>query len=212
MTNSRIKLVVNGKQLETDKGRSILEALMDSGAEVIDSVGCLGQGVCGSCRVLIRHQDNTNVTSALACETKVEEGLQVSFLDHIPMSRQHVYTPKDWESKTWQILECINQTFPEAKHCRHCGGCDSACPKHLDVQKGVNMAAMGDLSAAYIFDECIMCNLCTIACPEMISPNHLGNYIRRLTTSVGFRPSDLMQRLYQIENGDMTIDLDVELE
>lgn len=73
------------------------------------------------------------------------------------------------------------------------------------------MAAAGDLNAATIFNECIMCNLCTIACPEMISPNHLGTYVRRLTTAMTLRPSDLLHRLHQIESGEMTIDIDAEI-
>lgn len=209
--NTCISLIVNGQQLKADEGSSILEAVMQSGEPVIDNIGCAGQGVCGSCRVLIRHQGEKKVTAALACEAKVEEGLQVSFLDHLPISRQHVYTTNDWEGKTWHILQRINEVFPEAKHCRHCGGCDNACPKHLEVQKGVNMAAAGDLNAATIFNECIMCNLCTIACPEMISPNHLGTYVRRLTTAMTLRPSDLLHRLHQIESGEMTIDIDAEI-
>lgn len=210
--NNCVSLIVNGKQLKADEGSSILEAVMQSGETVTDNIGCSGQGVCGSCRVLVRRQDEKKVVSTLACETKVEEGLQVSFLDHLPVNhRQHVYKTDDWEGKTWNILERINEVFPEAKHCRHCGGCDNACPKHLEVQKGVNMAAEGDLNAAAIFNECIMCNLCTIACPEMISPNHLGTYVRRLTTAMTLRPSDLLRRLHQIDSGEMTIDLDAEI-
>ncbi|POZ99188.1 ferredoxin, partial [Pseudomonas sp. MWU12-2312b] len=76
----------------------------------------------------------------------------------------------------------------------------------------VNLAAVGDLSASQVFDECIMCNLCTIACPEHISPNHLGLYIRRMSASVGFRPADLMQRLSQINRGVMNVDPNVTLE
>lgn len=212
MKHTAISLVVNGQHLKADEGSSILEAVMQSGEPVTDNIGCAGQGACGSCRVLVRRSGDKKVTAALACEEKVEEGLQVSFLDHLPINRrQHLYKTDDWEGQTWHILQRINEVFPEAKHCRHCGGCDNACPKHLEVQKGVNMAAAGDLNAAIIFDECIMCNLCTIACPEMISPNHLGTYVRRLTSAMSLRPSDLLQRLHQIETGEMTIDLNVEI-
>lgn len=79
--NTCISLIVNGQQLKADEGSSILEAVMQSGEPVIDNIGCAGQGVCGSCRVLIRHEGEKKVTAALACEAKVEEGLQVSFLD-----------------------------------------------------------------------------------------------------------------------------------
>jgi Fe-S oxidoreductase len=77
------------------------------------------------------------------------------------------------------------------------------------VQKGVELAVNGDLSgAAEVFAECIMCNLCTLACPERIRPNHLGLFLRRATTAMSLRPVDLMQRLQEIETGAATIDVD----
>lgn len=204
-----ISLMVNGRTIQAETGSSILEAMMASGETVINNIGCAGQGVCGSCRILMKKAGEKSVVSKLACETRVESGMQVSFLDHLPIYHlQHTYQMNDWDGHTWHILERINEVFPEAKNCRHCGGCDSACPRHLEVQKGVNMAAAGNLDAAQIFDECIMCNLCTIACPEMIAPNHLGSYIRRLTTAITMRPNDLVQRLHQIETQKMTIDLE----
>ncbi|WP_027350782.1 ferredoxin [Halotalea alkalilenta] len=209
MQTSQVRITVNGCVIDTEPTRSILEAMIDAGETLIDGVGCMGQGVCGSCRVLVRRQGESEVLSALACETRACEGLQVAFLDHLPMHRHHVYAMDDWNGDSWRILERINATFPEAQHCRHCGGCDSACPKHLQVHKGVMLAAAGDLSAAECFDECIMCDLCTIACPELISPNHLGLYVRRLSTAIGFRPADLVLRLHQIERGEMVIDQDV---
>ncbi|SDG80903.1 2Fe-2S iron-sulfur cluster binding domain-containing protein [Pseudomonas flavescens] len=210
MSTPAIQVTINGELIQTSAMRSILEAVIDSGHPLIDDVGCMGQGVCGSCRVLIRRAGEREVSTALACETRVEPGLQISFLDHLPMNRHHTYDTDDWND-TWSILERIDATFPEAKHCRHCGGCDRACPKGLEVQKGVNLAAKGNLAASQVFDECIMCNLCTIACPEHISPNHLGIYIRRMSSSVGFRPADLMQRLRQIDSGVMQIDPNVVL-
>ncbi|MCU1736819.1 MULTISPECIES: 4Fe-4S dicluster domain-containing protein [unclassified Pseudomonas] len=211
MPTSPVQVTINGALIETSALRSVLEAVIDSGQPLIDAVGCMGQGVCGSCRVLVRRAGEREVSTALACETRVEQGLQISFLDHLPMNRHHTYNLHDWDD-TWNISERITATFPEASHCRHCGGCDRACPKGLDVQKGVNLAAVGDLSASQVFDECIMCNLCTIACPEHISPNHLGLYIRRMSASVGFRPADLMQRLGQINRGVMNVDPNVTLE
>lgn len=210
MTDLSARVTINGHSIETSTSRSLLEAVIDSGQPLTDGVGCMGQGVCGSCRVLLRRKDSREVTTALACETGVEDGMQVSFLDHLPMNRHHTYTTNDWDD-TWNLLDRVNSAFPEASHCRHCGGCDRACPKHLEVQKGVNLAASGDLSAAKVFDECIMCNLCTIACPEHISPNHLGLYIRRMTASVMLRPSDLLLRLRQIDLGVMPVDPNVEL-
>ena len=59
-----------------------------------------------------------------------------------------------------------------------------------------------------VFDECVMCDLCTLACPEHIRPNHLGLFVRRMIATLTLRPADLIRRLQQIERGEMKIDFD----
>jgi Fe-S oxidoreductase len=77
------------------------------------------------------------------------------------------------------------------------------------VQRGVNVAVAGELAAAgRVFDECVMCDLCTLACPEHIEPNHLGLFVRRMVAAHTLRPANLMRRLQQIERGEMRIDFD----
>ncbi|MGF6837189.1 Fe-S oxidoreductase [Paraburkholderia youngii] len=77
------------------------------------------------------------------------------------------------------------------------------------MQRGVNLAVEGNLPASsQVFDECVMCNLCTLACPEHIRPNHLGVFVRRMIASLSLRPANLMRRLQQIESGELKIDFD----
>lgn len=203
-----VRLSIEGRELEAPPNCSILQAFVHAGETLVEGVGCMGQGVCGSCRVMVRRSGDQEVKTALACETLVEEGMQVAFLDYFTVSARHVYRIEDF-SDSWQVLGAISQTFPEAAHCRHCSGCDRACPKGLEVQHGVNFAVEGNLAAAsHVFDECVMCNLCTLACPEHIRPNHLGLFVRRMITANSLRPANLMQRLQQIERGEMGIDFD----
>jgi ferredoxin len=157
---------------------------------------------------MVRLSGEKEVRTALACETLVQEGMQVAFLDYFTEATRHTY---DLEhiGDSWQVLRTITDVFPEAPHCRHCSGCDRACPKDLEVQRGVNLAVEGKLAeASHVFDECVMCNLCTLACPESIRPNHLGLFVRRIVASQALRPANLMLRLRQVENGEMTIDFD----
>lgn len=71
------------------------------------------------------------------------------------------------------------------------------------MQRGVALAVAGDLpGAAAVFDPCVMCNLCTLACPEHIWPNHLGLAARRVHTALSLRPVDLIARLAGIESPD----------
>lgn len=202
------QLSIEGRQVAAPANCSILQAYVHAGETLVEGVGCMGQGVCGSCRVLVRRSGEQEVKTALACETLVEEGMQVAFLDYFAESSRHAYRMDDLRD-SWQALRSIAEVFPEASHCRHCSGCDRACPKGLQVQDGVNFAVEGKLAAASaVFDECVMCNLCTLACPESIRPNHLGLFVRRMMASLALRPANLMQRLHQIERGEMKIDFE----
>ena len=203
-----IRLSIEGHTLEAEVGSSILQAFVHAGHTLVEGVGCMGQGVCGSCRVMVRRAGVPDVKTELACETVVEDGMQVAVLEYFTPSVRHVYDIEQI-GDSWEALGKIGEVFPEAPHCRHCGGCDRACPKGLDVQRGVNLAVDGELTASgQVFDECVMCNLCTLACPEHIRPNHLGLFVRRMIASLTLRPADLMRRLQQIESGEMTIDFD----
>jgi succinate dehydrogenase/fumarate reductase-like Fe-S protein len=148
------------------------------------------------------------VTTELACETLVEDGMQVSFIDYFTPLRPHVYQMEDI-TDSWRVNAQLNEVFPEARHCRHCSGCDRSCPKDIRVQLGVNLAASGDIrGASDVFENCIMCNLCTLACPEYIRPNHVGLFARRAVAALSLRPSDLIARLEQIESGAMGVDVE----
>ncbi len=208
MTENSVRLIIDGREVSADPSKSILQAFSESGGTLVSNVGCMGQGVCGSCRCMVRRKDDRQVNMELGCETQVEDGMQVAFVSYFQPKRPHVYDMKDVQD-SWSLYNTMNEIFPQARNCRHCSGCDRACPRGIDVQKGVELAVNGDLSgAAEVFAECIMCNLCTLACPERIRPNHLGLFLRRATTAMSLRPVDLMQRLQEIETGAATIDVD----
>ena len=65
MTDLSARVTINGHSIETSTSRSLLEAVIDSGQPLTDGVGCMGQGVCGSCRVLLRRKDSREATTAL---------------------------------------------------------------------------------------------------------------------------------------------------
>lgn len=205
---SEIQLTFDGHLIRAQSGVSLLQAWLKAGLPLTENVGCLGQGVCGACRVLVRRHDERFAGTALACETLAEEGMQVAFIDHFPANRSHTY---DLHAMTdsWRAIEQIEEVFPEAKNCRHCSGCDRACPKGIEVQRMVNLAASGQAdAAAALFDHCVLCNLCVAACPEHIDPAHLGQFVRRLNASLTLRPSDLITRLNDIAAGNQPIDFD----
>ncbi|SDV47077.1 2Fe-2S iron-sulfur cluster-binding protein [Chitinasiproducens palmae] len=206
--SDEIGFTFDGHAVRTKPGVSLLQAWLGAGLPLTENVGCMGQGVCGACRVLVRRVGERLAGTALACETTAEAGMQVAFVDHFPARRPHAY---DLHALTdsWTAIEQIDAVFPEAKHCRHCSGCDRACPKGIEVQRMVNLAAGGQAdAAAALFDHCVLCNLCVAACPEHIDPAHLGQFVRRMTAASTLRPSDLVTRLHEIAAGTQVIDFD----
>jgi succinate dehydrogenase/fumarate reductase-like Fe-S protein len=209
MSDKMVEVTIEGRTFSAPASKSIIQAYVFSGAPLIENVGCMGQGVCGSCRCMVRRAGSREVETQLACETLIEDGMQVSFMDYFTPRRPHVYQIDDIQD-SWKVYGQVNDIFPEAKHCRHCGGCDRSCPKDIEVQLGVNLASAGDIHrASEVFEHCVMCNLCTLACPEYIRPNHVGLFVRRAVATLGLRPMDLITRLQQIESGEMTVDTTV---
>jgi formate hydrogenlyase subunit 6/NADH:ubiquinone oxidoreductase subunit I/ferredoxin len=208
MTDTSLPLSIDGHAIAARPGASLLQAWTAAGRPLTENVGCMGQGVCGACRVLVRREGQRIAEAALACETLAEAGMQVAFVEHFPARRAHTYDLAAL-GDSWAALSAVDTVFPEAKSCRHCGGCDAACPKDIEVEKAVNLAVAGQvLAAGAHFDHCVMCNLCVAACPEDIAPAHLGQFLRRMSASLTLRPADLLLRLAEIERGQQTIDLD----
>ena len=147
MSENLLTLTIDGHEVKASADSSIIQAYARSGNAITANVGCMGQGVCGSCRCMIRKEGEREVTTALACETKVEEGMQVSFLDYfIPEHIQYYDVGEIGDG--WNWLDDTAKAFPEAQNCRHCGGCNRACPKGLQVENGVAQVVSGDFGAA----------------------------------------------------------------
>jgi CO dehydrogenase/acetyl-CoA synthase alpha subunit len=154
--------------------------------------------------VLVRRQGSQNITTELGCQVLIEEGMQVNFLAFPTPAQQHYKLENIRNS--WEVQANFHSIFPEAENCRHCGGCNTTCPKGIDVEKGVVLAAKGRFrEAGDLFIECVMCDLCQSACPENIAPNHVGIFSRRVTSHLHTRPSNLINRLERIRKGELTV-------
>ncbi|MFN7147854.1 MAG: 2Fe-2S iron-sulfur cluster-binding protein [Microthrixaceae bacterium] len=201
-----VSLEVNGRAVSVKGTSSLAEALLAFGPAVRGGVSCMGQGVCGACRAMVRRAGGEEVTMELGCTVLVEEGMHVTFLEDLGPQRLRPYE-LGRQNDTWLNASRVLEAFPEALDCRHCSGCVEACPVGIEVEGAVASAVEGKLSAAAAaFDECVMCDLCTMTCPDFIAPNHLGLFVRRLLANGGLRPGDLLLRLHQIRSGAMTVD------
>src|SRR3954466_6131868 len=87
MTEQLVQITVDGKAIHVAPANTVIQALALSGEPLLDNVGCMGQGVCGSCRCMVRRLGSREVNTELACETLVEDGMQVSFIDYFTPRR-----------------------------------------------------------------------------------------------------------------------------
>ena len=194
-----VALTINGLAVNALEGMSLVEAAWHGGVPQVTSVGCL-EGVCGSCRIMLRR--GKEVTVGLACQTFVENGIEVIFLPPASAPLHH-YEVSDFKDG-WDIQARFQNIFPEASRCRHCHGCDNACPKGITVENGVALAAAGRFrEAGEAFFECVMCELCDAACPELIAPAHVGLFSRRVTAHFHLRPPNLIHRLEELRKERM---------
>ena len=200
-----INATINGKAISAPAYLSVIQALWHSGYPRIKSVGCL-EGVCGSCRVLVRRQNSKTITTELGCQVLIEEGMQINFLAFPSPATQHYKLENIRNS--WEVQANFHAIFPEADNCRHCGGCNTTCPKGIDVEKAVLLAAKGRFrEAGDLFIECVLCDLCQSACPENIAPNHVGIFSRRVTSHLHTRPSNLINRLERLRKGELKVEI-----
>jgi succinate dehydrogenase/fumarate reductase-like Fe-S protein len=204
-TQELVNVVIDGKAIQAPSSLSVIQALWHAGYPRVKGVGCL-EGVCGSCRVLVRREGQDKVSMELGCQTLVEEGMQVLFLV-FPNPTHHHYQ-LDEIKNSWDVQAEFHRIFPEASTCRHCSGCFNACPKNINVELGVKLASEGRFrEASELFVECIMCNLCMTGCPEEIAPNHVGLFARRVTAYFHIRPSNLIHRLEEMRKGKLDVDI-----
>jgi succinate dehydrogenase/fumarate reductase-like Fe-S protein len=203
---NEVTLTINGNSITAPKSLSVIQALWHAGYPRIKGAGCLG-GVCGSCRVMVKRVDTVKLNMELGCQVLVEEAMDVFFLV-FPTPSQHAYHLSEIKN-SWDVQTDFHRIFPEAEKCRHCHGCNQACPKGIDVELGVELAVKGRFSeSGELFDECVMCNLCMTGCPEFIDPNHVGLFSRRVTGYFHTRPSNLINRLEAIRTGELDVIID----
>lgn len=202
-SEQQINVTIDGKVIKAPASLSTIQALWHAGYPRVKSVGCL-EGVCGSCRIMVRRAGSAEVTMELGCQTLIEEGMEVNFLV-FPTPTHHAYELSEINN-SWEVQAHFSRIFPEADHCRHCSGCTTSCPKGIDVEKGVELACKGRFrEAGELFIECVMCNFCMTACPEFIAPNHVGIFARRVTAYFHIRPSNLINRLEKLHRGELQI-------
>ena len=129
MADSTIRLTMEGHAIEVRPGLSLIQAWIGAGLPLTENVGCMGQGVCGSCRVLVRRAGERLAATALACETRGRRRHAGRLPRLLHGSPRRMPTTSTTSATAGQRSRKIDEVFPEAKHCRHCGGCDTRLPQ-----------------------------------------------------------------------------------
>jgi len=169
-----------GKAYKVPAALTIMQAMEYAGYRFTRSCGCRA-GFCGACSTVYRKKGEYKLQTAMACQTRVEDGM---FLVQVPFApaEKPIY---NLEKETLEPSVLL-QYFPEIAKCVSCNTCTKACPQDLEVMDYVQAALRGDFEAVADGSfECIQCGLCAIRCPAEIVQYHLAQFARRMYGKYG---------------------------
>jgi Fe-S oxidoreductase len=174
-----------------------MQAIEYAGYRLMRSCGCRA-GFCGACSTVFRRSGEYKLQTAMACQTRVEDGM---FLVQIPFSPA-VKPLYDIRSEKYEP-SVLMKHFPEIARCVSCNTCTKSCPQDLEVMDYVQAALRGDFKAVSEGSfECIQCGLCAIRCPAEIVQYHMAQFARRLYGRNGTPlEKNLEKRIEEITQG-----------
>ena len=82
-----VNVFLYGKKYEVPSDLTIMEAMEYAGYKLVRGVGCRN-GFCGACATVYRVKGDRELHAALACSTKVEEGMYVATLPFFPLIKE----------------------------------------------------------------------------------------------------------------------------
>lgn len=193
----KVTVYLLGKRCAVPGDLTIMRAMEYAGFRLVRGCGCRS-GFCGACAVVYRIQGEQELHSALACQTKVEEGMCIGRLESFPI-KTIAYDIEDLPVAG----NVVGHLYPEIYGCIHCGACTKSCPQGLNVMKYIALAQRGDYEGcAKESFRCVSCNICASRCPVKISHSAVGLMARRLTGRYLTKKSvHLHQRVQAVADG-----------
>ena len=192
-----VTIYIMGKAYKVPADLTLMQAMEYAGYRFIRGAGCRA-GFCGACATVYRKKGDYKLRTALACQTRVEDGMYLVQIPFAPAEKPIYDLNKESPS-----LESILKYFPEVARCVSCNTCTKACPQELEVMDCIKAVIRGDLNfAAKNSFECIQCGLCAMRCPAEIVHYHLFQFVRRLHGKYEVPPEpNLKKRIEEIEKG-----------
>ncbi len=199
-----VEIYIMGKAYKVPADLTIMQALEFAGYRLMRSCGCRA-GFCGACSTVFRKKGEYKLLTAMACQTRVEDGM---FLVQIPFSPAE--KPLQNIKKDKYVSSVILKYFPEIARCVSCNTCTKSCPQDLMVMDYVQAALKGDFKAvAEDSFECIQCGLCAIRCPAEIVQYHMAQFARRMYGKYGIpREKNVENRVKEINKGKFEEEFD----
>ncbi len=199
-----VKISIMGKAYEVPADSTILTAFEFAGYRFIRGCGCR-QGHCGACVTVYRKKGEYKLQSNLACQTRVEDGMQLVQIPFTPAPKA-IY---DITQENYTV-NVFFKYYPELARCVSCNTCTKACPQDLEVMDYIQAAIRGDFQA--LADEsfdCIQCGMCALRCPAEIVQYHVAQLGRRLYGHYGEpEPDHLKRRVEEIDAGKYDKEMD----
>lgn len=193
-----------GKKYMVPEGVTIMGAVEYSGHRLVRGCGCRG-GFCGACATVFRVPGNHQIKVGLACQTRVETGMDIAILPYYPAQKvlYNLSAVKDPSQE-------LQKMYPEMYRCLGCSACTKICPQDLPVMDIIAEAQRGNLPAvAELSFDCVMCGLCASRCLAQMVPYNIAMVARRLYAHFNLpRPDYVGARIREIEQGvyDQKID------
>jgi len=171
----KVAIKIMGNVYMVPSSLTIMKALEHSGYRLTRGAGCRG-GVCGACVTVYRFDNSNEIHTCLACQTKVEPGMNIYQMHYYP-SHHPVYDIDRMQAKVDDIIK----VYPEITSCMGCNTCTRMCPQDIKVMDAISAILRGEFDkVTELSFECIMCGMCESRCPAELAPQQINMLVRRL--------------------------------
>lgn len=199
-----ITISILGQEHRVPAGLTIMQAMEFAGYRFIRSCGCRA-GFCGACTTVYRIEGDYRLKTAMACQTRVEEGMYLTQIPFTPAERANYDL-----AQLKPGIDAFLKHYPELLRCLGCNSCTKACPQDIDVMEYIAAGKRGDVGLmAEISFDCIMCGLCAMRCPAELAQYNYAQLGRRLHGKYDTPcPDHLLSRVKEINENKYEAELD----